>query len=101
MIKLLNSKKNDGFIMNSKEEIELWRLYLSDPEYLHNGINPCRANEQNLIVDVCGNVKFCFNKILEPMDKIGNILTTPIDEILYGKNALQVKETTKRRNHPT
>jgi len=88
---LLKLKHQDGFIMNSKEEIELWRYYFKDPEYISDTFNPCRAFEQNLIVDVCGNVKFCFSRDIEPKNKIGNITTTSIDDIWNGKTASQEK----------
>ena len=89
---LLSLKKDNGFIMNSKKEIELWKLYFRNPEYLLNNLNPCGAYEQNLIVDVCGNTKFCFNKEIEPKNKIGNILTTSMEDVWNGKNTLQEKE---------
>jgi len=95
---LLKLKQNNGFIMNSTEEIESWQQYFSNPEYIPNKINPCRSYEQNLIVDVCGNVKFCFNKVIEPLDKIGNILTTPIDILWNGKLALEIKDNMKACN---
>ena len=59
---LLSLKHDNGFVMNSKEEIQFWKSYFRNPEYLPKYLNPCKAYEQNLIVDVCGNVKFCFNK---------------------------------------
>ena len=31
---LLKTKQHDGFIMNSREEIELWRYYFKNPEYI-------------------------------------------------------------------
>ena len=89
---LLKSKHDNGFIMNSREEIELWQYYFNDPEYLPDSINPCKSFEQNLIIDVCGNVKFCFNREIEPPNKIGNILTTSIDELWNGKMALKEKK---------
>ncbi|MHA2051862.1 MAG: radical SAM protein, partial [Promethearchaeota archaeon] len=89
---LLKLKQNNGFLMNSMEEIEMWRDYYRNPEFIKKIINPCKAYEQNLIVDVCGNVKFCFNKDLEPENKIGNILTTSIYDIWEGQKALQEKE---------
>ena len=95
---LLSLKLNDGFIMNSKEEIELWKLYFQNPEYLQEDLNPCRAYEQNLIVDVCGNVKYCFNKELEPKNKIGNILTNSIEELWDGKYALQERKSMRSCN---
>ncbi|MFX1453059.1 MAG: radical SAM protein [Promethearchaeota archaeon] len=88
---LLKEKQYNGFVMNSKEEIELWKFYFENPEYLSDSINPCRSFEQNMIVDVCGNVKFCFNRELVPETKIGNILTTSIDKLWTGKNALEEK----------
>jgi len=95
---LLEEKQNDGFIMNSKEEIELWQYYFENPEYLPKYINPCKSWEQNLIVDVCGNVKFCFNKELKPNNLIGNILTTSIDDLWNGQKALQIKESMRSCN---
>ncbi len=92
---LISQKKRDGFLMNSMEEIKLWREYFKNPEYLNMNLNPCKSYEQNLIVDVCGNVKFCFNKVLEQPNKIGNILITPLDELWNGKSALQIKEEMK------
>ncbi len=84
--------------MNSTEEIESWQHYFNNPEYIPNNINPCRSYEQNLIVDVCGNVKFCFNKVIEPLDKIGNILTTPKYKLWNGKLALEIKDSMKACN---
>ena len=95
---LLSLKQENGFVMNSKEEIELWKSYFQNPEYIQRDLNPCRAHEQNLIVDVCGNVKFCFNKELEPKNKIGNILTNTIEELWYGKNALQERQSMRSCN---
>ena len=95
---ILSLKQDNGFIMNSKEELELWLSYFRNPEYLPNDLNPCKAYEQNLIVDVCGNVKFCFTKEIKPKNKIGNILTTSIEELWNGKNALQEKEVMRSCN---
>ncbi len=78
--------------MNSKEEIELWQSYFRNPEYLPKDLNPCKAYEQNLIIDVCGNVKFCFNKKIEPLNKIGNVLTTSINKIWNGRTATNIRE---------
>ncbi len=95
---LLKEKENTGFIMNSKEEIELWNYYFENPEYLPKSINPCKSWEQNLIIDVSGNVKFCFNRELNPKNLIGNILKTSIDDLWNGKMALQVKESMRYCN---
>lgn len=95
---LLQFKAENGFIMNSMEEIKLFRQYFNDPKFPRNSIKPCKACDQNLIIDVCGNVKFCFNKIIEPVDKIGNILTKKIDELLNGREATLVKESMRNCN---
>lgn len=86
---LMETKQQDGFIMNSREEIALWGYYFKNPEYISKISNPCRAFEQNLIIDISGNVKFCFSKEIEPKNKIGNITTTSIDDMWNGKSALQ------------
>ena len=78
---ILRLKQVNGFIMNSIEEIKLWKLYFQNPEFMSEELNPCRAYEQNLIIDVCGNAKFCFNKGIEPKNKIGNILTTSLEDL--------------------
>jgi len=95
---LLSLKRDNGFVMNSKEEIELWLSYFRNPEYCPESLKPCKAYEQNLIVDVCGNVKFCFNREIQPKNKIGNILTTSIEELWNGKNALQEKKNLRSCN---
>ena len=95
---LLQFKAENSFIMNSVEEIKLFRQYFKDPEFLPENIKPCKACDQNLIIDVCGNVKFCFNKSVEPVDKIGNILTKKIDELLNGREATLVKESMRNCN---
>ncbi|MFX1296303.1 MAG: radical SAM/SPASM domain-containing protein [Promethearchaeota archaeon] len=95
---LSDFKKENDFIMHSREEIELWKLYFDNPEYLPKQINPCKSYEQNLIVDTCGNVKFCFNKLIEPINKIGNIKTHTIDELWKGKTAFQIRESMKTCN---
>ena len=95
---LLDFKNENDFIMHSREEIGLWKHYYENPEYLPKQINPCKSYEQNLIVDTCGNVKFCFNKLIEPINRIGNILTHTIDELWKGKTALQIKESMKTCN---
>lgn len=95
---LLDFKKTNDFIMHSREEIGLWKHYFENPEYFPVNVNPCKSYEQNLIVDTCGNVKFCFNKLIEPINKIGNILTHSIDELWKGKTALQIKESMKTCN---
>ena len=95
---LLRLKVKNSFIMNSVEEIQLFRHYFKNPESLPN--RSCKAFEQNLIIDVCGNVKFCFNKSLEPVDKIGNILTKKIDMLLNGTEATLVKESMRNCNSP-
>ena len=95
---ILDFKEENDFIMHSREEIELWKYYFENPEYLPNYINPCKSYEQNLIIDTCGNVKFCFNKLIEPINRIGNILTHTINELWKGKTALQIKESMKTCN---
>jgi sulfatase maturation enzyme AslB (radical SAM superfamily) len=95
---LLKEKQNNGFIMNSKEEIELWQHYFNDPEYISNDIKPCKSFEQNLIVDASGNVKFCFIKVLEPPDVIGNVLNTSLEELMNGENALRIKKKMRSCN---
>lgn len=95
---ILSLKKDNSFVMNSKEEVELWLPYFRNPEYMSKKLNPCKAYEQNLIVDVCGNVKFCFNKEIKPKNKIGNILTTSIEELWNGKNASKEKKTLRSCN---
>ena len=93
------SKSNYGnFLLNSKEEMELWKAYFTDPEYLPDNINPCKAYEQNLIVDESGNVKFCFNWAIEPINMIGNILINSLDEIWNGKTAIAEKTKMKSCN---
>lgn len=96
---LLQFKIGNGFIMNSAEEIKLFRQYFKYPEFQPDNIKPCKVCDQNLIIDVCGNVKFCFNKSVEPPDKIGNILTKKIDELLNGTGASLVKESMRNCNH--
>jgi MoaA/NifB/PqqE/SkfB family radical SAM enzyme len=95
---LIKLKNKNSFIMNSVEEIQLFRQYFKNPESLPN--RSCKAFDQNLIIDVCGNVKFCFNKSLEPADKIGNIITKKIDVLLNGKEATLVKESMRNCNSP-
>lgn len=89
---LVKIKKNDDFITNSIEEINLWKSYFDNPELLPNGHNPCKAFEQNIIIDVYGNVRFCFNEIPDPIDKIGNIRTASIKSILESKAALETRK---------
>ena len=95
---LLQFKADKGFIMNSVEEINLFRQYFKYPEFLPDNIKPCKARDQNLIIDVCGNVKFCFGKSVEPVDKIGNILIKKIDDLLNGREATLVKESMRNCN---
>ncbi|MFX1504168.1 MAG: radical SAM protein, partial [Promethearchaeota archaeon] len=90
-IDFLIKSNYDGFLMNSKEEMEMWKAYFTNPEYLLDYINSCKAYEQNLILDVSGNVKFCFNREIEPKNMIGNILTNSLDEIWNGKTAIAEK----------
>lgn len=96
--KLLQFKAKKGFIMNSTEEINLFRQYFKYPEFLPETIKICKACDQNLIIDVYGNVKFCFGKPVEPIDKIGNILTKRIDDLLNGKGATLIKESMRKCN---
>ena len=84
--------------MNSDEEIRLWKSYFKDPEYLDYIINPCKAYDQNLILDIQGNVKFCFNMTLNPLNRIGNILTDSLNDIWSGIEALKIKDEMRRCN---
>lgn len=95
---LLALKSNMDFYQNSKEEIILWQSYFKNPEYFPKSISPCRAYEQNLWVDIYGNIQFCDTKIIEPKDMIGNIMTTPIEDIWNGERALQIKQEMKNCN---
>ncbi len=97
-IDLLSKTNYGSFLLNSKEEMELWKLYFTDPEYLPDDINPCKAYEESLIVDESGNVKFCFNWAVEPINMIGNILTNSLDEIWNGKTAIAEKKKMKSCN---
>ncbi|MHA1378649.1 MAG: SAP domain-containing protein [Candidatus Helarchaeota archaeon] len=69
--KILKLKKRTALIVNTIEEIRWWDYYFKNPEVLPENIQACRAFDQNLIVDILGNVKFCFNKMLEPSNRVG------------------------------
>jgi len=96
--KLLEMKDQGYKINNSEEEISWWELYFKNPQYLPDQYKVCKASEQNIIIDVLGNVKFCFNKQLDPPDRIGNIARDKLDELWNGKNAQNVRQEMKNCN---
>lgn len=90
---LLKMKKyNKDFIFNPISEIKSWYIYFKNPFVLPVGFQPCKALYQNIIVDILGNIKFCFNKLLEPPDRIGNIRRNTFDEIWTGASATAVRK---------
>jgi len=94
--KLLEMKDQGYKINNSKEEISWWELYFKNPQYLPDQYDICKASEQNIIIDVLGNVKFCFNKELSPPDRIGNIKRNSFNELWSGEKAEIVREEMKK-----
>ena len=78
-------------IVNSEEEILWWRTYFANPEFFPSGFSPCMAGAQNLIIDILGNAKFCFNKMITPPDRVGNIRTRNLSELWEGPSAMDVK----------
>jgi len=90
---LLKTKKNNkDFIFNPISEIKSWYIYFRNPFILPAGFQPCKAMHQNIIVDISGNIKLCFNKLLEPPDRIGNIRRNTFDEIWWGANTKVVRK---------
>ncbi len=84
--------KAQGFpIANAPEEIWWWDTYFQNPETLPYGCGPCCAADQNLIVDIYGNVKFCFNKVLDPAARVG-VVSQDLNDLWAGAAALQVKQ---------
>ncbi len=84
--------KAQGFpIANAPEEIWWWDTYFQNPETLPYGFGPCCAADQNLIIDIYGNVKFCFNKVLEPATRVGAV-SQNLEDLWSGAAALQVKQ---------
>ncbi|KKN23882.1 hypothetical protein LCGC14_0900540 [marine sediment metagenome] len=95
---LLDLKRKDDFVINSEQEIKSWKYYFENPERLVNQTNICKAPEQNIIVDVEGNISFCGWYEPTPKDKIGNIANTSIEEIWNGDIALREKNKLKYCN---
>lgn len=93
---ILKFKRKNGIIANAVNEIKWWTFYFNNPEVLPENIHVCRAYDQNLIVDIYGNVKFCFNKYLEPPNRIGNVLKNALNDLWTGNEALTVKEEMKK-----
>lgn len=93
---LIGYKEENNFLLNSIEEIKLWESYFINPEFIEGKNDICGAHAQNIILDVYGNVKFCFNKELEPLNYIGNIKTHNLEEILHGDKAIKVKKEMKQ-----
>ena len=94
----LNLKEQGLPIVNATEEIRWWETYFHDPENLPVGFSVCCAADQNLIVDINGIVKFCFNKQLEPVTRIGKVPSDSFDALWSGTGALQVKQEMRACN---
>jgi sulfatase maturation enzyme AslB (radical SAM superfamily) len=90
--KTIKAMKSQGYkITNSLDEISWWDIYFKHPEYLPPEYDICRAAHQNIIIDVLGNVKFCFNKELDPLNRIGNLSTNMLDEIWGSETAQEIR----------
>lgn len=92
---ILELKQGNNFVLNLVEEIKLWGSYFKNPEYIPN-IDICKAFRNNIIVDLYGNIKYCFWHHINPINKIGNIVEDSIEKIWNGKVALQVKKQMRK-----
>ena len=89
---LLEMKEKGHFIFNPLSEIRSWYIYFTNPYILPTNFQPCRSASQNIFIDIFGNVKFCCDKELTPVDRIGNTQKNTFEEILRSPNALAVRK---------
>jgi MoaA/NifB/PqqE/SkfB family radical SAM enzyme len=92
LARLLEMKEGRNHILNSANEISSWYTYFNNPFLLPPGFKPCKAMFQNIIVDCLGNVRFCFNKEIDPLGKIGNLCKESFDDVWKGRNAKSIRE---------
>ena len=80
----------DPFLLLSKQDLQWFRLYLSNPEFLPEPI--CGSHERNLWVDIYGNARLCsYMHRLPVPSSIGNVRDSSILELWNGDLACQAR----------
>ncbi|MPL99929.1 Antilisterial bacteriocin subtilosin biosynthesis protein AlbA [bioreactor metagenome] len=88
--KLIEFSMKDDFILNTSSDLMAIKEYIRSPYRTIRVF--CKANEQNLIIDHMGNVKYCYNMETIFQELVGNIRFNSISDIIYSKKSMEARE---------
>lgn len=87
VITKIKKLKDDGYLIyNSHEQLDLYKLFLTDREKAVS-ITKCTVGNTNFLIDPYGNVRLCYN-----MAPIGSILEKSPNELWQSKEANYCRE---------
>lgn len=88
--KLIEFSIKDDFILNTIYDLLTIKEYIRSP--YHTVSVFCNANEQNLVIDHLGNVKYCYNMETIFQELVGNIRFNSISDIIYSEKSMAARK---------